>query len=388
MASVRADKCTDLFARIDALEKKYIDFLIDVCKIESPTEYKEGVDRVGRYFIEKAKALGCKIEVLKQPVSGDCVCITLNPEVQAHPVVFSAHMDTVHPVGFFGEEIVTWDEEKIYGPGVTDCKGGAVAGFYAMAALEDQGFKARPVKLILQSDEEVSSCTSNKETIKFMARKAEDCVAFLNCEPHTKGMAVIGRKGISKYEFEVLGKAVHASYCYDGASAIHEAAYKIIELEKMKKPEGLTCNCGLVHGGTAVNTVAAKCVFTADIRFSNHQEMLEADKFVTEIAEKTFIEGTSCRVTLKSRRCAMEKTGQNMALLDKINTIYKEVGLTPLAAVHKNEGSDVADMTSYGLPCLDSFGVEGGSIHSRDEYAYLASLKVAAKNLAVVAWCI
>ncbi|MBQ8189797.1 MAG: M20/M25/M40 family metallo-hydrolase, partial [Lachnospiraceae bacterium] len=204
MASVRADKCTDLFARIDALEKKYIDFLIDVCKIESPTEYKEGVDRVGRYFIEKAKALGCKIEVLKQPVSGDCVCITLNPEVQAHPVVFSAHMDTVHPVGFFGEEIVTWDEEKIYGPGVTDCKGGAVAGFYAMAALEDQGFKARPVKLILQSDEEVSSCTSNKETIKFMARKAEDCVAFLNCEPHTKGMAVIGRKGISKYEFEVL----------------------------------------------------------------------------------------------------------------------------------------------------------------------------------------
>ena len=326
--------------------------------------------------------------MLEQPVSGDCVCITLNPEVQARPVVFSGHMDTVHPVGFFGEEIVTWDEEKIYGPGVTDCKGGVVAGFYAMAALEDQGFKARPVKLILQSDEEISSRTSNKETIKFMAGKAEDCVAFLNCEPHIKGMAVISRKGISRYEFEVLGKAVHASYCYDGASAIREAAYKIIELEKMKNPDGLTCNCGLTHGGTAENTVPDKCVFTADIRFSNHQEMLEADKFVTKIAGKTFIEGTSCKVTLKSSRCAMEKTEQNMALLDKINTIYKEAGLTPLAAGHTNSGSDAADMTNYGLPCLDCFGIEGRAIHSRDEFAYLASLKEAAKKLAAVAWCV
>lgn len=42
MASVRADKCTDLFARIDALEKEYIDFLIDVCKIESPYGIQRG----------------------------------------------------------------------------------------------------------------------------------------------------------------------------------------------------------------------------------------------------------------------------------------------------------------------------------------------------------
>ena len=221
-----------------------------------------------------------------------------------------------------------------------------------------------------------------------MAEKAEDCVAFLNCEPHIKGMAVISHKGISKYEFEVLGKAVHGSVCYDGASAICEAAYKIIELEKVKNPKGLTCNCGLIHGGTVENTVPDKCVFTADIRFSNHQEMLEADKFVTEIAGRTFIEGTSCKVTLKSRRCAMEKTGQNMALLDKINTIYEEVGLTSLAATHTNFGSDAADMTSYGLPCLDCFGTEGGAIHSRDEWAYLSSFSEAAKRMAAVAYCI
>ncbi len=381
-------KCGNLFARIDALENEYIHFWIDVCKIESPTEFKEGVDRVGRYFIEKAMAHGWKIEVQKQLISGDCICITMNPEVEARPVVFSGHMDTVHPIGFFGEEVVTCDEEKIYGPGVLDCKGGAVAAFHAMAALEDIGFKGRPVMLLLQSDEENSSRTSNKGTVRFMCEQSEGAIAFLNCEGHTKDKATVSRKGISKYEFEVNGKAVHASRCYNGASAICEAAYKIIELEKMKVPAGLTCNCGLIQGGTAVNTVPDKCVFTADIRFSNKQEMIEADDLVKAIAAKAFIEGTNCKVTLKSRRPAMERTEKNLALLNKINEIYLEEGIKVLGEIHRPGGSDAAEITEHGIPCLDGFGVEGGEIHSRDEWAYLSSLSEAAKRMAAVAYCI
>lgn len=380
--------CGDLFAKIDELEKEYINFWMDVCKIESPTEYKEGVDRVGRYFMEKAKARGWKIEVQRQPVSGDCICITMNPESEARPVVFSGHMDTVHPIGFFGEEMVTCDDEKIYGPGVVDCKGGATAAFYAMVALEDVGFKGRPVMLLLQSDEENSSRFSNKGTVRFMCEKSIDAIAFLNAEGYRKGEAVICRKGISKYEFEVTGKAVHGSRCYEGVSAIREAAYKIIELEQMKNPEGLTCNCGLIHGGTAENTVPSKCVFTADIRFRNHQEMLEVDEFVKAVAAKSFIEGTSCKVILKSNRPAMERTEKNLLLLDKINEIYGETGLTTLQAVQRFGGSDAAQVTESGIPCLDGFGVEGGDNHSRDEWAYLSSLAEAAKRMASVAYCI
>lgn len=381
-------KCCDLFTRIDELEREYINFWIDVCKIESPTEYKEGVDRVGRYFMEKAAARGWKIEVQKQPISGDCICITMNQEVEARPMVFSGHMDTVHPIGFFGEEVVTCDDEKIYGPGVIDCKGGAVAAFHAMAALEDIGFKGRPVMLLLQSDEENSSRFSNKGTVRYMCEKSKEAVAFLNGEPYIKGKAIVSRKGISKYEFELGGKAIHASRCDRGASAICEAAYKIIELEKMKDSEGLTCNCGLIQGGTAENTVPDKCVFTADIRFSNKQEMLEADALVKAIAAKTFIKDTSCKVTLKSHRPAMERTEKNLALLDKINGIFSEVGLATLEEHHSPGGADSAEVTEYGIPCLDSFGVEGGAVHSRNEWAYLSSLSEAAKKMAAVAYCI
>ena len=79
-----------------------------------------------------------------------------------------------------GEPPVTTDGEKMYGSGVTDCKGGAVASLMAMEALTKCGFHKRPVKLILQTDEETSSKESNKKTVEFMLKKSKEEFAFLS----------------------------------------------------------------------------------------------------------------------------------------------------------------------------------------------------------------
>lgn len=381
-------KCEELFQRISELEKEYITFWADICSIESPTEYKEGVDRVGEFIMDKARIRGWQIDVQEQPISGNCICITMNPGATEQPVCFSGHMDTVHPVGLFGPEPVHMDEEKIYGPGVVDCKGGIASSFLAMAALEDIGFKRRPVKLLLQSDEENSSRFSKKGTVDFMCQKSENCIAFLNGEGHTAGHATITRKGIHRYLLEITGKTVHSAECTSGSSAICEAAHKIIELEKRKNPQGLTCNCGLISGGTAENTVPERCSFTADFRFSNREEMLEAEKLVDEVAAMSYIDGTSCKVTLKSSRVAMERTERNAELLEKLNTIYAANDLPVLKERHNNGGSDAAEVTACGLPCLDSFGVMGGGIHDRSEWAYLYSLAHSARMLAAAAYCL
>lgn len=38
-------KCEKLFQTIESLNEEYLQFLTDICNIESPTEYKEGVDK-------------------------------------------------------------------------------------------------------------------------------------------------------------------------------------------------------------------------------------------------------------------------------------------------------------------------------------------------------
>ena len=82
----------------------------------------------------------------------------------------------------------------------------------------------------------------------------------VNVSPNTKeNTAVLERKGILRYRFTIYGKALHSSRCAEVSNAVAEAAYKIIELEKMKDVGGLTCNCGVISGGTTANTVAEKC---------------------------------------------------------------------------------------------------------------------------------
>lgn len=378
----------EIFNLIDKLNEKYLAVWEDVSNIESPTNCKEGLDKVGQYFIDIAKKLNFDIEVLKCEKAGNAVCITMNPDVKEKPIVFSGHIDTVHPIGLFGNPPVTKDNEKIYGPGVTDCKGGAVASLMAMEALALCNFKKRPVKLILQTDEETSSKESNKKTVEFMCEQSKDAVAFLNTEPTGDKTAILTRKGIMRYCFKITGRAAHSARCTEGASAIAEAATKILKLEKYKDINGITCNCGIIKGGTKSNTVAAECKFDADIRFADLEQLKEIKKVVEEVANTTEIDGCSCVLEEVSYRPAMFFSQKNRDLLDKMNEIYVSCGMPELTAVSGTGGSDAAYTTEKGIPTVDSIGVWGGYIHSKEEFGFLSSLSQAAKRLAIVAWYI
>lgn len=374
-----------LLQKIDELADSYIDLWEEVCNIDSPTAFKEGVDASCQPLLRVARERGWDIRMCPQEHAGDAFSITINPQAQAAPVVFSGHMDTVHPVGLFGTPAVRKDETKIYGPGVADCKGGVVAALLAMDALWQCGFQKRPVKLVVQTDEETSSANSNLKTIDFMVKESKDAVAFLNAETMQGNTAVLLRKGILRGRFEVYGKAMHGSKCAEGASAIREAAYKIIELEKMKDPKGLTCNCGVVSGGTAVNSVPDYCTFEVDIRFATMDQCREAEAFCRNIAEQTFVDGCSGSFEKLSVRPSMDPSEKNNALLARMNEIYASCGLPTLTATSRPSGSDAAFTTQAGIPTVDNVGVDGGEIHSIREFAYLDSLAASAKLQAAVA---
>ncbi len=378
--------CDKLFEVIENQKDFYLDVWEKISTIESPTDSKEGLDNIVKYFSDMAKARGFMVEICHQDIAGDIACITMNQSSNEQPIVFSGHIDTVHPIGSFGYPPVHKDDKNIYGPGVMDCKGGVVAGFAAMDALNSVGFNKRPIKLIIQTDEEKNSRTSNKETIRYMIEKSKDAIAFLNCESSKGNTLVLWRKGIVQFEFKIKGTSIHSSRCPIGVSAVAEAAHKIIELEKMKDFDGLTCNCGVIQGGTSDNTVPAECYFTADIRFADNEQLEKARKIVKEIAEKSFV-GASCTLIERPYRPAMECSSKNDALLKKINQIYNENGL-PLAKPRLSlGGSDAAYTTDAGIPTVDSIGVEGDFIHTIDEYATLASLKEATKRIAAIAFC-
>ena len=100
-----------------------------------------------------------------------------------------------------------------------------------------------------------------------------------------------------------------------------------------------------------------------------------------EIADKTFVEGCKTTLNQSSYRTSMERTVKNEELLKKMNEHFEKAGIPTLVASKRTGGSDASDVSAYGIPCVDSMGVEGEHIHSPKEFAYIDSLAESAKRL-------
>jgi glutamate carboxypeptidase len=270
-----------------------------------------------------------------------------------------------------------------------DCKGGVVAAFMAMDALAQCGFSSRPVHLILQTDEETHSETSGRTTIRHICEGARNSVAHLNIESSRAGepSAVLWRKGISTHSLTLQGKAAHASRCAFGISAVEAAARIVTALSGYKDHDGITFNCGLIAGGTAPNTVPDTCRLTVEYSFFTAEQRATAAQILREAITQAEAMGVSVTDEVTARD-AMEKCERNFALLDKMNEIYAAEGLPTLAAKCSVGGSDAADATVAGIPCVDSIGVEGDRIHTLSEYARVSSLREAAYRIGAVIYCI
>jgi glutamate carboxypeptidase len=217
-----------------------------------------------------------------------------------------------------------------------------------------------------------------------MCESSKGSVAFLNLEGMSKGNKVcIQRKGIANFTFTVHGVEAHSANCAKlGANAILEAAHKIIELEKLKDNSGITCNCGVISGGTVANTVPGYCEFKANVRFATSEQLEWVKEYMQKVADTVYVDGCRSSVTLTRLRIAMEYSERNQQLFDALNDIFEKEGLSPIIKNMGNGGSDAAEITASGIPCIDSLGVKGGSCHSPNEYGLLSSLSESAKRLA------
>jgi len=372
----------------DVIDELYPDYLLlweKICNMESPTLDKERVDAVGDLFLEIGKKHGWVCESFESE-NGNVVCLTMNPSAEKEAVSLSGHMDTVFPVGTFGSPAVRTDRENIYGPGVIDCKGGLVMALLVMDALERVGYRERPIRFLLQSNEESGSGQAEYKTIEYICQKAKDSLAFFNLEGiPTWGDVCVQRKGILTYAVTVTGVEAHSAACAEkGANAIAEAAHKIIELEKFKDKDGITCNCGVISGGTVPNTVPGRCEFFANFRFATDGQLQQIRQAMLDLERKAYVSGCKTEIEVKGFRPAMEPVQRNLALLDRVNEILSACGMDSVRGVSRTGGSDAAQITVAGIPCLDSFGVVGGGLHSTDEYANKESLRLGARRLASV----
>ena len=355
------------------LTPEYIDLWKEISRIETPSENKAQIDRMANRLEAFARDKGFSVIRTAFPAAGDCLCVDL-PGTGA-PIGLMAHMDTVHPLGSFGNEPVKIEGDMIYGPGVADCKGGIVQGLLVMDILSRLDAEHPAVRLLLTSDEEVSARFSGEAGVTYIKEHMSPCRAVFNCEPSRDERCVVGRKGIANLTVNITGKAAHAgAKPRDGISAVTEAAHKIIAINALSDPDGVTYNCSMVRGGDSANTIPETCCFTVDVRDFTLAGMETAVDNVRQICAKTVLEGTATNVTVNSFRPPMESKAFNYELLEQVNRTAVKLGKKPMGHALSGGGSDACYSVACGVPTICACGPAGRYSHTLKEEAELPSL--------------
>jgi glutamate carboxypeptidase len=338
----------------------------------------EGVDRIGDLCATMFRASAWAVERIPQgepgdgPRLGDTVVGTL--EGTGGPrVLLLAHMDTVFDDGVASERPFTVRDGRAFGPGVSDMKGGLLAGFFAIDALRGAGFDAfERITYVCNPDEEIGS-PSSKDLIRRLATE-HDAALVLECA-RANGDVVSARKGITDYRIRIRGRAAHAGVEPEkGRSAVIEAAHKAIAIASVHgRWPGVSCNVGVLRGGTRTNVVAEEATLEVDLRSPELGTLEAAEREIERICAEPTLEGVTITIGSDGWHRPMEKTAASQRLVDVAVAVARELGFT-LTDTDTGGASDGNTTSAAGCPTLDGLGPIGGGSHATDEWLDLESI--------------
>ena len=371
----------ELNALREDMEAEFPAFLADLTtlvEIDSGSYTKAGVDEVGRWTAGFLESLGAAVEVRPDDRLGDTVMGTFLGRKGGVRALLIGHLDTVFDPGTVVERPFRISGARAYGPGVSDMKGGLLAGLYALQALRAMGpggsawLPLERLVFIANPDEEIGSPVS---TPHIRAAATEADVAFVLESARANGDIVSSRKGTVELRLTFSGRAAHAGVEPEkGRSAILEAAHKTIALHALNgRWPGLTCNVGVVQGGSRPNVVPESTVLQVDLRSPGRADLESAEAAARAICGSPHVPDVTTTVEEVGRHWPMEKLEASVPLVELACALAARLGFE-LHDAATGGASDANTTAGLGVPTLDGLGHIGGDDHSPLEYLEVDSI--------------
>jgi glutamate carboxypeptidase len=345
-------------------------------RLESPSTDKAAVDRCGEALSGMLRAAGGAVDRLRRSDRGDHVRARFAGS--GTPVLLLGHFDTVWPAGTLERMPLRRDGDRLYGPGTFDMKAGIALALTAIAALRDTATPHPALTTLWTTDEEIGSESSRAE-IEDEARRSR---AVLVLEPALPGGALkTARKGCGEFRLTVHGISAHAGLDPGkGASAIHELAAQIADIERLQDlPRGISVNVGVVSGGTRPNVVADEARAVIDARAPSRAAAEAVESALRALQPRR--PGTRLTIEGGFERPPMERGPGVIALFSRASRVAASLGRA-LGEGSAGGGSDGNFTAALGVPTLDGLGAVGDGAHAAHEHVEMSSLPWRAALLA------
>ncbi|WP_454320837.1 M20/M25/M40 family metallo-hydrolase [Streptomyces phaeoluteigriseus] len=321
-------------------------------------------------------------------------------------VLLVGHHDTVWPMGSLRSHPWSVAGGTARGPGVLDMKAGLVQLFHALASLPSPD----GVGVLVTGDEEVGSPTS-RQLIEETARRSAAALV-LEASADEAGALKTARKGTSRYEVVVHGRASHAGLePHKGVNASVEAAHQVLTIagigatgtgatgtgateigatttaggaadaDSAARPDlsAVTVTPTLLSAGSTLNTVPALARVSVDVR-------------APTVAAQDWIDGRMRGLTARTPGARLEVRGgrqrppmepeSSAELFALASLLAAELGQEPLRGIAVGGASDGNYTAAVGCPTLDGLGAVGGGAHADTEYVEVARMAPRTRLLA------
>jgi len=396
-----------IIASVKANSNSSIALLEKSVKINSGTMNEMGVRAVGQLFRTQFDQLGFKTRWVEMPPEMERAghLVAEHEGTQGKRLLLIGHLDTV----FEKDSLVPlWvrKENKIWGQGVVDMKGGDVVIIGALRALQEAGaLKNTRIVVVFSGDEEHVGSPRNVARADLInaAKRSDMTLAFESMmqDQNGKDTATIGRRAIGSFSLKVTGKQGHSAglFSVGGDGAIYETARILNSFrEKLIEPN-LTFNVGTIVGGTEANydqqtsngtafgktnVIPKIALAEGDLRYLTHEQRDNTYTRMKEIVAK-HLPQTSAEIRFSESYPPMTPTPGNKKLLEIFSQASSDAGLGAIDAIAPGlRGAGDVQFAAPYTDSLDGLGAAGGGDHSPDEYVDLPSLERATIRAALL----
>jgi glutamate carboxypeptidase len=396
-----------MIATVDAEQARSIALLERLVNQNSGSLNIEGVTKVGAMLRPEFEALGFKVEwkPLPETKRAGHLIATHAGKPGTKRLLLIGHLDTVFepdsPFQRFERQ-----GDKAIGPGVDDNKGGIVTMLAALRAMQAAGtLKDANIEVHLTGDEERTGDPIEiaRRDLIAAGKRADAALDFEGlAQEDGRDMGSIARRSSNSWELRTNAKSGHSSGIFRagvGDGAIYELA-RIVAAFRAELPEpNLTFNVGLITGGATAsldadgvratatgktNIIPAVGIARGDFRTLSDEQTQRVRAKMQAIVAK-HLPGTQATISFDEGYPPMAPTAGNRALLAKLNTVNRDMGLPVMAELDpvKRGAGDIA-FVANDVDGLVGLGSAGEGAHAPGESADLPSIARQAKRAAIL----
>jgi glutamate carboxypeptidase len=373
-----SDLAANLLAWLPSQLPETFAWLERMVGINSFSTNPHGVNKVGALTAECFVELGFNAEFVPStdPIYGSHLFLRRKGSGGSPPVVLVTHLDTVFPPEEEERNDFRWqpapEENRIYGPGTVDIKGGTALIWLMLRAIREFApdvFERTDWLVAANASEEV---LSGDFAMRAKERCANGAKAVLVFEggPREKDEwhIVTSRKGRAEYHITAEGRAAHAGSAHaQGVNAVvglSEAVQRAAALTDYAA--NLTVNVANISGGTVLNRVPHEAEAALEMRAFDPAVLQRAGNAVMSLAGQA---GNGTRI---SAQClGVTPAWPSDAGTQELSAYWaeaaNELGLK-LWTVPRGGLSDANYLCALG-PTLDGLGPSGANAHCSERSA-------------------